>query len=120
MSGFMTLQALAAVSDLCFCRCKAVSVVHKDKQAIASHLYVPGAEEELSVQVALLDRVHVSDNDLLQGRRIPTDRRIIVLRTGMCAYLAVGACSDTHHGEVLEVLAPNSTGTNLHIGAVHT
>jgi hypothetical protein len=54
-----------------------------------------GSEEELAVEVALLDRVHVGDGD---G--------------------AVGTGGETHHGPVLEHLAPDGAGADEELAVV--
>ena len=56
------------------------------------YLDVPGTEEKLSVEVALLNDVHVSDVH--------------------CSSLTA---AHTHHGIVLEELTPNGSRTNLEI-----
>ena len=58
----------------------------KDK----THRDIPGSEEELSVEIGLLDMVHVGHNDLALWTR-----------------------RHAHHCPVLEHLTPNCSSTNL-------
>ena len=55
-----------------------------------TNLYIPRPEEELSVEVGLLNDVHVGDGDL-----------------------ALGARGQPQHREALEEFTANSTGTHL-------
>ena len=55
-----------------------------------AYLDVPGSEEELSVEVGLLNDVHVGDG-----------------------HLTLGPTAQTDHCPVLEHLTTNSTGSNL-------
>ena len=60
------------------------------------YLYVPRSEQELSVQIALLNDVHVCHIDA-----------------------PLGAGTNPHHGKILQNFTANGSCTNLHMNKNH-
>ena len=83
--------------DTCTCTVRAIKISHYTSSCTCMlhmlYLDVPGTEEKLSVEVARLDDVHVSDVH--------------------CSSLTT---AHTHHGIVLQELTPDGSCTNLRRG----